>query len=255
MGEPLISVVMPAYNCAATIGQAIDSAKAQEEELEILVIDDCSQDALGEVMEKYRDDPAVFYIRNEKNMGAAASRNLGVSLARGKYTAFLDGDDWWEGGKLKKQLALLESAGCVLCGTARELAAKDGTLTGKVIPTPGKITYRRLLWHNCINCSSVLVRTDVMREFPMEHEEAHEDYLAWLRILQKYRNACAVNEPLLKYRMSNTGKSGGKGRSAAMTYKTYRCMGFGRIKSALCFCSYALHGVAKYGRSLRKFGE
>ncbi len=255
MAEPLVSVVIPAYNCAPTIGQAIASARAQDVPLEILVVDDCSSDGLGAVLEHFRGDPRVRCIKNAANLGVARSRNRGVSEARGAYVAFLDGDDWWGAGKLKKQVALLESTGLALCATARELATKDGALLGKVIAVPERITYRSLLRHNCINCSSVLVRTDVMREFPMGHEEAHEDYLAWLQILQKYRLACAVNEPLLKYRMSASGKSGAKLHSASMTYRTYRCMGFGHWKSALCFCSYAIHGVAKYGFALRKSGE
>ena len=55
-----------------------------------------------------------------------------------------------------------------------------------------------------------------------------------------------VNEPLLCYRMSSTGKSGSKWKSAKMTWKVYQNMGFGPVKSALCFCSYALNGVKKH---------
>lgn len=80
----------------------------------------------------------------------------------------------------------------------------------------------------------------------MEHEECHEDYFTWMKILKKYQFACAVNEPLLKYRLSNQGKSGRKLKSAVMTYKTYRAVGFGRVKSAVCFVSYAVCGVWKY---------
>ena len=80
----------------------------------------------------------------------------------------------------------------------------------------------------------------------MEHEDSHEDYIMWLKILQKYKTACGINEPLLNYRLSNTGKSGSKLKSAKMTFKVYRYMGFGIIKSLICFCSYAVHGVLKY---------
>lgn len=255
MGRPLVSVVMPAYNCAGTIRQSIESALKQDVEVEILVIDDCSVDELEQVMEEYADNPAVVCIHNRENMGAAASRNEGVRLARGRYIAFLDADDWWEDGKLRQQLALLKKTGCVLCSTARELARPDGTLTGKVIPVKEEISYRQLLTHNSINCSSVLVETKVMREFPMEHEDAHEDYIAWLRILKKYGKACAVNRPLLKYRLSNTGKSGSKQKSARMTFRVYRYMGFGMLKSLLCFCSYSVHGVLKYAGARRNSGS
>jgi teichuronic acid biosynthesis glycosyltransferase TuaG len=90
------------------------------------------------------------------------------------------------------------------------------------------------------------MRTDVAREFPMENEASHEDYITWLKVLKKYGFAYGVNDPLLCYRLSTTGKSGNKLQSAKMTFMVYRHMGFGWIKSILCFCSYALHGVWKY---------
>ena len=249
MGNPLVSVVIPAYNCAKSIQKSIDSALNQDVSVEILVINDCSPDNLDQVMEQYQDNPSVVYLKNKKNSGAAQSRNFGVSIAKGKYVAFLDSDDYWEIGKLKKQLEAMKSNRVVLCSTARELMTPEGICTGRIIPVKEKITYHDLLKHNCINCSSVLLLTEVAREFPMKHEDSHEDYIMWLEILKKHKRACAVNEPLLKYRLSNTGKSGSKLHSAKMTYKVYRYVGFGVVKSTICFCSYAVHGVWKYATS------
>lgn len=249
MREPIVSVIMPAYNCAGTIRHAIDSALAQGVALEIIVIDDGSKDGLDSVMKSYADNPVIFYVKNEKNIGAANSRNKGVEMARGEYVAFLDADDWWEKDKLKKQLVCIQRKKTVLCATARELVTPEGKLTGRVIPVEEVITYRDLLRHNSINCSSVLLKTQVAREFPMQCEEAHEDYIMWLQILKKYKKVCAVNEPLLKYRLTNTGKSGNKLKSARMTFMVYRYMGFGYGKSLRCFINYAFHGVWKYFRS------
>lgn len=256
MEKPDVSVVMPAYRCAGTIRQAIDSALAQDVSLELIVIDDEPGSGIAEILEEYKkiceaafpqgSAKIIRYVRNEKNLGAAASRNRGVELAAGKYIAFLDADDWWAPGKLTAQIALLEQSGAVLCCTARELATSRGKLTGRVIPVPEEITYRRLLRHNCINCSSVLLRAEVMKQFQMEHEDSHEDYLLWLQILKKYQRACGINEPLLKYRQSSSGKSGNKLKSAAMTYTVYRYAGFGRVRSTLYFLRYALNGFWKY---------
>ncbi|MCC8105014.1 MAG: exopolysaccharide biosynthesis polyprenyl glycosylphosphotransferase [Clostridiales bacterium] len=245
---PIVSVIIPACSCEDTIERAIDSALAQEVSLEILVLNDASPDNLDAVMEQYCSEPRVRYSKNKSSIGAAATRNRGVQLASGKYVAFLDADDWWTQDKLKKQLALLETGDSapVLCATARELVTNEGRLTGHVIPVHETITYRRLLLHNCINCSSVVLRTDIAREFPMEHEDSHEDYITWLRVLKKYGKAVAVNEPLLKYRLTASGKSGGKLHSARMTYRAYRYAGFGRISSVFLFCAYAVNGVLKY---------
>lgn len=247
MDEPLISVVIPAYRCAGTVCRAVDSALAQDVPLEVIVLSDGPQEALDGVMTRYEGVPEVIYVRNEENLGAAQTRNRGVAMARGAYTAFLDADDYWAEGKLRRQLAAMERSGAVLCATARELMTPEGASTGRILPVAERVTYRDLLKHNSIACSSVLMRTEVAREFPMGHEDSHEDYILWLQVLQKYGFACGINEPLLKYSLSTTGKSGSKLKSARMTFKVYRYMGFGWCQSVACFCSYAWHGLKKYG--------
>ena len=246
MDKIKVSVIIPAYNCANYISKAIDSALLQNVSLEVIVINDCSKDHLDDVMKKYAKNKRVKYVKNQQNLGAAATRNKGVNMAEGEYVAFLDGDDYWADAKLEKQLKVLKETKTVICSTARELLTSEGVCTGRIIPVKNQITYRDLLKHNSINCSSVLIKTEVAKEFPMCHEDSHEDYIMWLNILKKYGKASAVNEPLLKYRLSDQGKSGSKFQSAKMTFKVYRYMGFGMFKSMLCFCSYALHGVWKY---------
>ena len=244
--EILVSVVMPAYNCAASIGDSIESVLCQDVPLELIVVNDRSPDDLDAAMAKYLTDERVVYVTNEKNMGAALSRNRAMEMARGKYIAFLDSDDIWIPGKLKKQVEILETSGNVLCCTARSLMTPEGVDDGRIIPVAEVITYRDLLRHNSIGCSSVLIRTEAAREFPMGHEDSHEDYIMWLQVLRKYGDARGINEPLLRYRLSNTGKSGSKLHSAKMTFMVYRYMGFSLPKSLLCFASYAINGVKKY---------
>ena len=241
-----VSVIIPAYRCAATLRQAIDSALFQEVPLEILVLDDCSGEDIEGIVRSYGDEPRLRYLKNEKNLGAAATRNRGVKLATGDYVAFLDADDWWEPEKLKKQLALLEQTGDVLACTGRRLCSPEGEDLGKCIPVKSRITYKDLLHHNSINCSSVLLRRDAALRYPMEHEDSHEDYITWLKILKKYGPAVGIDRPYLKYRLSEGGKSRNKLKSAAMTYNVYRYAGYGRIRSCIFFCSYAVHGVWKY---------
>ena len=96
--KPLVSVIMPVYNGAATICQAIDSVYRQNVPLELLVIDDGSTDQTVEILSAYQDRPDFRYLKNAQNIGAAASRNRGVHEAHGQYIAFLDADDWWEDG-------------------------------------------------------------------------------------------------------------------------------------------------------------
>ncbi len=247
MGSPLVSVIIPVYNGSQYVGKAIDSALAQNVDLEIVVIDDCSKDDTQKVLSNYANNDKVICLKNEHNMGVAKTRNKAVSLARGKYVAFLDADDYWDSDKLEKQLKLIEKTNAVICVTARALLTPQGEETNRVIPVNEKISYNDLLKHNSISCSSVLMLTDIAKEFPMCHDDdSHEDYIMWLSVLKKYDFACGVNEPLLKYRLSTTGKSGNKLKSAKMTFRAYRYSGLSAGKSIVCFCSYALNGVKKY---------
>lgn len=244
--ESMISVIIPAYNCENTIREAIDSALQQDVLLEILVIDDGSTDGLDDVMQEYMQDGRVRYLKNEKNMGPSATRNRGVQEAIGEYIAFLDSDDYWAQDKLIRQFELLKNTDMVLCSTGRELITHEGQPAGRVIPVKERITYEDMLHQNWINNSSVLVRRNVLLEFPMEADDAHEDYLLWLKVLRKYGTVCAINEPLLKYRMSKNSKSGSKFKSAIMTYKTYRRLGMNHWQAMKSFVSYAVAGVRKY---------
>ncbi len=246
MNEPIVSVIIPAYNCEGYLAEAVDSALAQNLPCEIIIIDDDSTDRTLSVMEKYAECERVRLLKNERNMGVAKTRNRGVQEAAGEYVAFLDSDDIWCEDKLEKQLEAIKNTDAVLCCTARELIDKRSQSLGKIIPVKEKITYKDLLKNNSINCSSVVMKREVALRFPFERDDLHEDYIMWLRVLSAYPFAVGVNLPLIKYRLTGTGKSGNKLTSAKTTFKVYRYMGFGFFKSAWYFLCYALNGVKKY---------
>ena len=102
--QPSVSVVIPSYNYAAYLGDAIDSVLRQgHKPLELIVVDDGSTDSTEQVVSAYS---SVAYHKQE-NGGASLARNAGVSTARGKLIAFLDADDIWMPYKLSKQIELL----------------------------------------------------------------------------------------------------------------------------------------------------
>lgn len=251
-----VSVIMPAYNCAEYILQAMRSVYEQtsSESIELIVIDNGSTDDTLKIVEQERsswkekqNEKRVLKILKNPIKGASTSRNLGMRHATGEYIAFLDADDWWDVTKLEKQLALFNSdSACKLVCSARELMHADGTSTGRIIHVAQKVTYKQLLKHNQINCSSVLLDAQIAKSHPMEHDDSHEDYIMWLQILQKYQYALGVDEPLLKTRLSEGGKSRNKVKSAMMTWKVYRYMGFSFVKSCWCFVHYMVAGVMKY---------
>jgi glycosyltransferase involved in cell wall biosynthesis len=119
-----ISVLIPAYNRAAVIGAAIESALAQQvdvaDSFEIVVVDDASTDDLRGALGPFWD--RLRLIRHERNEGAAAARNTAVAAASGEYLAFLDSDDIWLPGKLARQIAAMREHGWEASCTAYLLA-------------------------------------------------------------------------------------------------------------------------------------
>ena len=111
MKSPLVSVVIPAYNSAATLGRALDSVAAQTlADWEVIVVDDGSTDATPEVVADYQRklSPKLVALR-QSNAGPSAARNAGIDRARGTYVCFLDADDEFLPTKLTRQTGLLKA--------------------------------------------------------------------------------------------------------------------------------------------------
>ena len=107
---PRVSVIMPVYNGATSIGRALATVFAQTfTDFELIVADDASTDDLAGALAAY-PDPRVRLLRHAVNQGAAAARNNALRLARGAYVAFLDDDDEWLPEKLERQVARLDAS-------------------------------------------------------------------------------------------------------------------------------------------------
>lgn len=103
----LVTVLIPAYNAARTIVRALDSVFLQDyPNFEIVVVDDCSRDNTSEIVTNY--GRGVQLLRLPRNRGEGGALNAGLEIARGDYVAFLDADDEWLPGKIRRQVELLE---------------------------------------------------------------------------------------------------------------------------------------------------
>ncbi len=104
MSQPIVSVILPIYNGAAFVTEAVESVLTQDfVDFEVIAVDDGSRDGSAELLARH---PAITVLRQE-NRGVAAARNAGVALGRGAFFAFIDQDDLWSSAKLRLQLALL----------------------------------------------------------------------------------------------------------------------------------------------------
>ena len=187
----LISIVLPTYNGARTIGRAIESVQAQTyASWELLVLNDGFTDTTAEVVQTYAaTDPRIRHLPNAKNLGLQKNLNVGLRAAKGPYIARIDDDDRWiDTGKLAAQLAFFKShpdhvlvgTGVVMCDEAQVEQFRY------LVPETDAQIRARLLSKNCFIHSSVMFKKDAALRIG-GYEEAKEalhieDYDMWLRM-------------------------------------------------------------------------
>lgn len=249
-GNRKISIIIPTYNAQSTVGRAIESVLAQTyDDYEIIVIDDGSTDLTCEVVSQLmKDNSCIKFLVNDSNKGVAHSRNRGVKESSCEWIAFLDADDYWEANKLELQMKeTAKYPDCKLFYTGSKFIDAEGNMSKFVFQIPEKVTYDELLYQNVIPCSSVLIKREVLQEFPMKEDNLiHEDYYTWLRWLRKNNYAVGINKPLLIYQVDKSSKSGNKLGAAKMNYRTYKLMGLSFGKIVYYMFHYAKRNLKKY---------
>lgn len=215
MRAPSISVIIPAFNRAATLLASMRSVLSQSyEDFELLVVDDCSSDDTVSVARSL-SDPRIRIIQNAVNLGAGGARNAGVANSRGKWVAFQDSDDEWLPTKLEKQMSRLDAQGAdhvaAYCGLLR-LGGLDNDARARMtvgyVPDPrytivdGQLL-EGLLRTSLISTQTLIVRRDVFDRIGGFDERTTpiEDWDFALSLCQEGRIAL-VDEPLVLQRFS-----------------------------------------------------
>jgi glycosyltransferase involved in cell wall biosynthesis len=211
---PKVSVIIPAYNIAAYIGEALDSVLNQTfKDFEIILINDGSPDTteFERVLEPYRDE--IVYLR-QPNKGVGPARNTGIEIARGELIGFLDGDDVWLPDFLASQIDYLEKnnydlvyADALLFGEA----AFDGKTFMQDAPSEGEANFESLLDLRCnIPLSGSLARATAILEVGMfePKDTRAQDFNLWLRMTHRGARVGYQKKILLKYRVRLDSISG-----------------------------------------------
>ena len=195
MDHPLISIIMPVYNGAAYLEEAIDSLLRQTyPHFELLIFNDGSTDDSVAIIERYTD-PRIHLYHNEKNLGIIKTKNRGIEIARGKYIATLDADDIALPTRLEKQVALMESDPSIGLSGTLHIEIDGNGKRGKKSPFPvgEKEVKTYLLLANCFCHSATMLRASLMKE--LKYQEAFpmaEDFDLWQRVAL---SAKVVNHP------------------------------------------------------------
>lgn len=249
MENTLVSVIMPAYNAGDYIEEAIRSVMAQTvTDWELLVLDDGSTDDTREkVAALAAEDPRIRLLPNEKNLGAANTRNRGFDLCRGSFVALLDSDDCWKPEKLATQLALLERTGADFAYSSYAIVDAEGRQTKRDYIVPEQVSFDSLLRENCIGCSTVLLRREIVEQYRFAPDFYHEDYVLWLRLTQAGLRGVGCRQVLVSWRYIANSRSFNKKNAAKNRWRIYRdYLKLPLWKSALVFCGYVTASLKKY---------
>jgi glycosyltransferase involved in cell wall biosynthesis len=209
-----VSVLIPTYNCEKFIGETLDHVLSQTcQDLEILVVDDGSQDATGAIVERYAaQHPLKVRLLCQQNKGPGAARNRGLRNAAGEYIAFLDADDLWKPEKLEKQVAVLDhrpEIGLVYCDNYyvdEKRRIKTDHVRRYRLPE-GNITME-FFHHYFMVTSAVMARRSCIEQtgFFREDMMVGEDYDYFMRL--SYRCSVAfIEEKLYEKRCLETSLS------------------------------------------------
>lgn len=215
--DPMVSVVMPAYNARQYINESIRSVLNQDyPSVELIVIDDGSKDGTPELAEQFGSRVKVI---RQANAGPAAARNLGIAAAHGDFIAFLDADDVWLPGKVALQVQYLldhPDVGVVFGEFLRWYPQPDGSFLAAPAPInldhPLKLVakhsgwiYKDILLDSVICIITAMVRRSVFKTVGSFNESLRtgEDYDFWLRVSRHFR-ADKLDRTLAYYRINAT---------------------------------------------------
>lgn len=195
----LVSIIMPSYNTERFIAEAIKSVLVQTyTNWELLIVDDNSNDNTDYIISNF-NDKRIRYFKNERNSGAAFSRNKALREAKGKWIAFLDSDDLWLPQKLEHQINFMKKNKYHFSYTSYSEINEKSELLGIKVTGPKKITKIGMYQYCWPGCLTVMYDADRVGYIQIADIRKNNDYALWLKVCKK-TSCYLLDEDLARYR-------------------------------------------------------
>lgn len=243
----LVSIIMPNYNSEKYLEDTIKSILAQTyPNWELLFVDDCSTDNSLSIIEHFKDD-RIRVFRNDKNCGAAVSRNIALEHACGRWIAFLDSDDLWHQDKLSLQISFMLKNKCAFSFTHYYFDRNDGKLS-EFAPSKDLYDYKTILKHCYIACPTVMYDISILGKVYMPTEAVkREDFGCWLKVLKQGFKAYCFHYPLTTVKIHAGSVSYNKFKMIKYQWRVYRKIeNISFFKSIYYLACWAVKGLLKY---------
>lgn len=200
---PYVTIVMPVYNGAAFVAEAIESILRQTlADFEFIIIDDGSNDGSVDIINSYKD-LRIHLLRNESNLGVSESLNKGFNLARGVYIARMDSDDISLPERLERQVAFMEAHPEIgICGTWVEILGGTGRQIYRYPSDPDTIKCMHL-FGPALAHPTVMMRRSMLEKLGQWYDPSFkhaQDFELWVRA-SAYTLITNLEEVLLYYRL------------------------------------------------------
>lgn len=214
---------MPAYNTGKFIGYAIESVIKQTYiNWELIIVNDCSTDNTLKIIQEYKKkDSRIKFFQNNKNEGAAESRNKAIRHSEGKFIAFLDSDDVWFPFKLEKQINIMDYKNYPFTCTSYTKIGERNEDLNMTRTARKKSDYDELLKEGPGN-STVIYNSDMVGEIQIPNIRKRNDYVMWLQVIKKTNCLYGIQESLSSYRIRENSLSSNKFSLVKYHWKVYR---------------------------------
>ena len=210
----LVSIIIPNYNSEKTIKSTILSIKLQTyKNYECIIIDDNSTDnSINQINDLTKNEQKFTLIQSKKNGGVTKARNLGLSLAKGKYITFIDSDDIWDKDFLKNNIDLRKNKSIPLSHSPyiRFKKKNSNNLIGTIVNPPKIVNKHNILMKNHLPLLAVFIDRDIVGPIKFRNTRP-EDYDLWIDLI-KFKNYYSLSTSRISsfYRISNDQRSKNK---------------------------------------------
>ncbi len=256
--NPLVSIVMPCFNAAATIQQSVRSIQTQiYTNWELLILVDGSTDNTTTIAQSLAiSEPRIRLVVSANNRGVIRMRNLGIRLAKGEWIAYCDSDDWWIPEKLQLQLCMAEEKSANLLYSAVYYVREGSRVRQKIVRLLPDARYFDMLKTNAIPMSSAMFSCKSLGKHyfsQMPDKFIHEDYAYWLQLFKKGSVVASyLKTPTTYIRFRQNSRSSNllkAGRSQIFILRNV-----GNLPYVLIFCRFLYYSVIATKKRIPWFG-
>ena len=249
--KPFVDVILPNYNKAQFLEEAINSVTAQTyENWHLYIIDDHSTDKSVEITDKFSNFKNITIIKLYKNKGPSFCRNYAMRISKSKYISFIDSDDSWLNNKLEKQIAFMEKFN--LSFTYTDYTPFFESFGKKKIKTrtflKDHFNYETFIKNSSINTTTMIITRSILGSHRFRKIKLLEDYLFKCKLLKSNNIAKKLNEDLAFYRILNKSRSSQRLKNICGLWhinKDYNKLNFFDNIISIFFIS--INSIKKYG--------